>query len=49
MPSSRFHSVSKLYGNGAGEVRALDDVTVDVQRGGFTASWGRPARASRRS
>jgi putative ABC transport system ATP-binding protein len=35
-----FHSVSKLYGHGAGEVRALDDVTVVVPRGGFTAVMG---------
>src|SRR5262245_15812651 len=35
-----FHSVSKLYGQGAGEVRALDDVTVVVPRGGFTAVMG---------
>jgi putative ABC transport system ATP-binding protein len=35
-----FHSVSKVYGQGAGEVRALDDVTVVVPRGGFTAVMG---------
>jgi len=35
-----FHSVSKIYGHGAGEVRALDDVTVVVPRGGFTAVMG---------
>jgi putative ABC transport system ATP-binding protein len=35
-----FHSVSKLYGHGALEVRALDDVTVVVPRGGFTAVMG---------
>jgi spermidine/putrescine transport system ATP-binding protein len=35
-----FHSVSKVYGHGAGEVRALDDVTVVVPRGGFTAVMG---------
>src|SRR3954470_4508463 len=35
-----FHSVSKVYGRGAGEVRALDDVTVVVPRGGFTAVMG---------
>src|SRR3954451_94118 len=35
-----FHSVSKIYGQGAGEVRALDDVTVVVPAGGFTAVMG---------
>jgi len=34
------HSVSKVYGHGAGEVRALDDVTVVVPGGGFTAVMG---------
>jgi putative ABC transport system ATP-binding protein len=35
-----FHSVSKLYGQGSAAVRALDDVTVVVPRGGFTAVMG---------
>ncbi len=35
-----FRSVSKVYGHGAGEVRALDDVNVVVPRGGFTAVMG---------
>jgi putative ABC transport system ATP-binding protein len=39
-PVVSFHSVSKLYGQGAGEVRALDDVSVVVPRGGFTAVMG---------
>ena len=39
-PLLSFHSVSKVYGHGAGEVRALDDVTVVVPRGGFTAVMG---------
>ena len=32
--------VTKTYGEGAGEVRALDDVTVDLERGRFTAVMG---------
>src|SRR3954451_1021030 len=39
-PVVSFQSVSKVYGHGAGEVRALDEVTVDVPRGGFTAVMG---------
>ncbi|HYJ70679.1 MAG TPA: ABC transporter ATP-binding protein [Nocardioidaceae bacterium] len=35
-----FHSVSKVYGHGAGEVHALNNVTVLVPRGGFTAVMG---------
>jgi putative ABC transport system ATP-binding protein len=39
-PVLSFDSVSKVYGAGAGEVRALDEVTVEVPRGGFTAVMG---------
>jgi len=39
-PVVSFRSVSKVYGHGAGAVRALDDVTVDVPPGGFTAVMG---------
>src|SRR3954447_10502536 len=35
-----FQSVSKVYGHGGGAVRALDDLTVVVPRGGFTAVMG---------
>ena len=35
-----FQSVSKVYGDGPGAVRALDDVSVVVPRGGFTAVMG---------
>ncbi|MEZ5091745.1 ABC transporter ATP-binding protein [Nocardioides sp.] len=35
-----FRSVSKVYGTGEGAVRALDEVTVVVPRGGFTAVMG---------
>src|SRR3954447_546283 len=39
-PVVSFRSVSKVYGHGAGEVRALDAVSVDVPGGGFTAVMG---------
>jgi putative ABC transport system ATP-binding protein len=39
-PVVSFRSVSKVYGHGSGEVRALDDVSVVVPRGGFTAVMG---------
>ena len=32
--------MSKIYGSGENEVRALDDVTVDFQKGRFTAIMG---------
>ncbi|MBT9255290.1 ABC transporter ATP-binding protein [Phycicoccus sp. KQZ13P-1] len=35
-----FDSVSKVYGTGAGTVCALDEVSVVVPRGGFTAVMG---------
>ena len=33
-------NVSKIYGSGDNEVRALDDVTVDFEKGRFTAIMG---------
>ena len=38
--AARVHQVSKSYGAGAGEVRALDGVTVGIRRGEFTAIMG---------
>jgi putative ABC transport system ATP-binding protein len=35
-----FRGVSKTFGGGAGTVRALDDVTVDILAGQFTAVMG---------
>lgn len=35
-----FRNVSRVYGTGAGQVRALDDVTVDIETGAFTAIMG---------
>jgi len=33
-------TVSKIYGSGDGEVRALDDVSVQFEKGKFTAIMG---------
>ena len=33
-------NVSKIYGSGENEVRALDDVSIDFERGRFTAIMG---------
>ena len=38
--AARVHQLTKTYGVGAGEVRALDDVTVGIRRGEFTAIMG---------
>lgn len=40
MTALRLDSVSKLYGRGAGAVRALDGVSVAIPRGSFTAVMG---------
>ena len=39
-PVVTFREVSKHYGDGAGSVRALDRVTTEIGRGGFTAIMG---------
>lgn len=39
-PLLTFRDVRKTYGSGPGAVRALDDVSVVVPRGGFTAVMG---------
>jgi putative ABC transport system ATP-binding protein len=39
-PAARAIDAVKVYGRGDGEVRALDGVTVDFQRGQFTAIMG---------
>jgi putative ABC transport system ATP-binding protein len=38
--AARAVHVTKTYGTGAAEVRALDDITVDILRGQFTAVMG---------
>lgn len=38
--AARVEHLSKTYGTGAGEVRALDDVSVGIRRGQFTAIMG---------
>ena len=39
-PAARMEQGSKIYGAGDTEVRALDNVSVTFQAGGFTASMG---------
>lgn len=38
--AARTVSATKIYGSGDTEVRALDDVTIDIERGRFTAIMG---------
>ncbi len=38
--AARVHQLTKTYGSGSAEVRALDDVTVGIRRGEFTAIMG---------
>jgi len=38
----------KIYQMGDAEVRALDGVDLEVERGDYSPSWGLPAPASRR-
>jgi putative ABC transport system ATP-binding protein len=39
-PLIEFRAVSKIYGSGANEVRALDQVDVAIERGAFVAIMG---------
>jgi len=39
-PVVSLRRVSKIYGEGTGRVAALDEVSVDIHRGGFTAIMG---------
>ena len=39
-PVVAFRAVSKTYGSGTARVEALDDVTVDIRPGEFTAVMG---------
>src|SRR5437867_13345042 len=34
------HGISRTYGRGSATVRAIDDVTLDFPRGGYTAIMG---------
>ena len=38
--AARVENLGKTYGSGSGTVRALDDVTVGIRRGEFTAIMG---------
>jgi putative ABC transport system ATP-binding protein len=40
LPAARAESLTKVYGEGEAEVRALDGVSVDFERGRFTAIMG---------
>ncbi|CAN7490334.1 ABC transporter ATP-binding protein [Knoellia sp. LjRoot47] len=39
-PVLSLRRVSRIYGEGAGRVAALDEISVDIHRGGFTAIMG---------
>ncbi len=47
-PAAEAVAITKTYGNGQAEVRALDAVSVRFERGCFTAVMGRRAPASPR-
>jgi putative ABC transport system ATP-binding protein len=40
LPAARAENASKIYGSGDTEVRALDDVTVDLPESRYTAIMG---------
>ncbi len=46
--AARVQHLKKTYGSGEGTVRALDDVSVGIRRGQFTAIMGPPVPASPR-
>ena len=39
-PAARVHNLTKTYGSGQAKVVALDNVTLDLHRGEFTAVMG---------
>ena len=41
-------NVSKVLKRDAFEVKALDDVSIEIAGGAFRPSWAHPARAKRR-
>ena len=41
-------SVSKIFKRDAFQVTALDDVSIDIAKGEFLASWAHQGRARRR-
>ena len=48
IPLVELKDVTKVYGTGEAEVRALDGLDLSIERGEFVAIMGRADRASRR-
>ena len=46
MEIMRVENLTKVYGKGENEVRALDGVSFSVEKGAFVAVIGPPARAN---